>query len=84
MATNRAKEFGAKALEKLVKYGRRNTKIYQLIADEMTKRANAKFHRQEIAVWLHEDEERRIEPRLGAGLLLIDVGNKVAKKNCKD
>lgn len=82
--TNRARKFAADAVERIVVAGRKTPNLYVKIAQRMTTRSGEQFHRQEVAAWLHEDAAKRIEPRLGAGLLLLDVATKLlARRKAK-
>lgn len=31
------------------------------------------YHRQEVSQWLHADPDKRVEPKLGAGLMIIEA-----------
>lgn len=70
-----SKEF----LAPLIKAGRRNPALYPKMAEAMTELEGGKTHRQSVANWLHENEEKRVEPQLGTGLLLRKVGKVVIK-----
>ena len=76
--TNRARHESRRALAKLIKAGRKDPSLYGRIGNKMQRldREHATYFRQDVAVWLHEDEQMRVEPRLGAGLLLIRAGEK--------
>jgi len=51
---------------------------------ELTRRLNAKVSttitRQDVEGWLHPKKDKRREPRLGVGLLLIETGMEVIKE----
>ena len=46
------------------------------LAARLTELTGTTQYRQNIGEWLHPDPDKRIEPRLGMGLLLLDTFNK--------
>jgi hypothetical protein len=78
--TNAADRLAERLLGPLIKAGRARPALYTEIADEMTARTGIKHFRQMVACWLHPNHEQRVEPRLGAGLLLAEVGTKIDRK----
>jgi len=49
------------------------------IADAISKLAKGEIHRQTVGRWLHADPEKRNQPTLGAGLLLVKAYEVLAK-----
>jgi hypothetical protein len=50
----------------------------------LTKRTKKSWRRENIERWLHEDPEKRTQPLLGVGLLLVEIGNEyIAEVNGK-
>ena len=43
------------------------------IAERLTALTGSEVHRQTVGRWLHRDKKLRHEPRLGMGLLLVEV-----------
>lgn len=41
------------------------------------------INRQEVESWLHEDPAKRVEPRLGNGMLLIVAFESLQEAQCK-
>ena len=64
-------------LNDLIKFNTRNTWFSQAVAEDMGRRTGSHYFRQEISMWLNSDAKKRTEPRLGAGLLLLEVGNSI-------
>lgn len=62
-----------KALRKYIKLAATRRGFSTAVCEELAKltRPRQKWHRQEVEAWLHPDAAKRIEPRLGAGLLLL-------------
>ena len=42
------------------------------VADRLSLRTGETYHRQEVSTWLHSDPTIRVEPKLGAGFMLIE------------
>lgn len=50
----------------------------------LEERAGGIWHRQHIDMWLHDDPKKRVEPRFGAGALLIDTFGKLKDNDDKN
>lgn len=48
------------------------------IAERLTELTGSEVHRQTVGRWLHRDAKSRHEPRLGMGLLLVEVYEELA------
>lgn len=68
-----------KYLQHIIKLNKLLPGFNAAMAQEMSKRLGKKIHRQSMALWLHDNDKKRIEPRLGVGLILVEVGKVVAK-----
>jgi hypothetical protein len=77
----RARKYSREALRNISKIARKNPSLYAEIARRMQERTKQPFYRQEVSAWLKTLEGERIEPRLGAGLLLLKVANEVITEN---
>jgi hypothetical protein len=60
-------------LKELIEY-RSNRGFITRLSAELSRVVGRPVKRQEIEMWLCDDEERRVEPRLGMALLLVQVG----------
>ncbi len=81
-----AKRWAENALKPALRLVANNDGAKSAIVAKMTELARKKavnkaemYHRQEINFWLHADPAKRIEPKLGIGLLLIEAAEAVAE-----
>ncbi len=85
--SNRVRHLSRKALEPYINAGRQRPALYAEIAEEMGrldgKNQGPIYYRQEVAGWLHENEDKRVEPRLGIGLLLIRAAERICNEKGK-
>lgn len=77
LKTERAAE---RALRPLIKYRVKNPGFVQMMAVRMTRRTGALVLRQQVEAWLHPDVRKRVEPKLGVGLLLMAEGTDALRK----
>lgn len=72
-------EFGAAKLKPLIEYVHiyENRGTILELAKILSDKTGEKIYRQYVENWLHPDPEKRIEPKLGIGLLLIEEGNRL-------
>lgn len=75
---DRTKELSDKALAKLAKIVHERRGGLTELAQRVSKRAGYEVQRQHIATWLDVDVDERSQPRLGMGLLLIQIGEEMA------
>lgn len=55
----------------------KNVGTKKALAEALSARLGYKVHRQLVEGWLHPDPEKRIEPKLGLGLVIMDEGEKI-------
>lgn len=67
------KKFADEALQPLIEYAKENPGTITKLAARLSELTGATQYRQNIGEWLHPDPAKRIEPRFGMGLLLLDV-----------
>lgn len=67
------------ALAALVQYARDNRHAVATITRMMNERTGQNFLRQQVITYVHHDPNRRREPRLGVGLLLIEISRELVK-----
>lgn len=82
MKPNGAKRISARELGPLIRFAAQNRGTIIRLTLAMTRRSGHPVRRHQVERWLHPDPERRTEPLLAAGLLLIEEGRKLmqAKK----
>ena len=51
------------------------------LADKISDLAGGEIHRQTLGRWLHADPEKRNQPTLGAGLLLVRAFEAVSSED---
>jgi len=78
-----AKKRSDAALKPLVLFAQKNPGTITRIAEGLTRLTGQTQYRQNVGEWLHPDPARRVEPKLGIGLLLIDLGEKYRGKKAK-
>jgi len=66
-------ELAFKALKPLLRHTEKNRGTVAVIVEKLKKRTGLEFHRQHVELWVHHDLKKRVEPRLGAGLLLLEI-----------
>lgn len=62
------------ALQFLIDHAAKTRGAEIALAERMTKRTGQQVLRQQVQGWLNPDPEKRIEPKLGVGLMLILEG----------
>lgn len=67
------------ALADLIDYANneKNVGTKKALAESLSARLGYKVHRQLVEGWLNPDPEKRIEPKLGLGLVIMDEGEKI-------
>lgn len=65
------------AIARVIKLRQTRRGVVEAVTARLAKLAKESQHRQEVGVWLHPDPARRIEPRLGKGLLLAEACREV-------
>lgn len=73
--TDKETKEAAKAIAPLAKFAKENVGTIGQVAERLTKLTGRKVHRQQVEVWLGEDAKR--QPRLGMGLLLLQVAGEL-------
>jgi len=68
------------ALGNLIKFAEKNPGTVVAVTNLLTKKQGVKVHRQQVECWLHSNPEKRMQPRFGMGLLLVDAGDEVMAK----
>ena len=71
------------ALDPLVEFCNSNVGSKIELAERMTDALGYKIHRQIAEGWTHSDPARRVEPKLGQGIVLMHVGNQMMKAHKK-
>ena len=71
----KAEAAAEKALKPLIAYAAKQPGFKERLAAYLSEKTGTKVFRQQVAEWLHHDQSKRSEPRLGAGLLLIKHGD---------
>lgn len=71
----------SKALAPLIKLRAENkgAGITMKVADKLEALTGEPSHRQMVAAWLHPNENERIQPRFGTGLLLLKIQSELCK-----
>lgn len=69
------------ALQPIVDFCAENRGAMTEIQREFEKRTKQAWNRMNFSRWLHQVPDKRTEPLLGAGLVLIEIGNKVMEKH---
>lgn len=59
------------ALSFIIDYAQKNRGTVSKLTERMSKAMGRECKRQMVEAWIHPDAERRVEPRLGIGLILI-------------
>ncbi len=77
---NKELEAADKALKPLIRFTEKTPGAVARITERLTKLLGKKAYRQEVEVWLHPDPAKRIQPRFGKGLLLLQAGRDVMPK----
>lgn len=78
------------ALKALIEYAQQNkgsrsaASTHNLVVDRLTELTGKKVHRQMVAEWLHPDAEKRVEPRLGIGLMLMQIQTEICHGGIPD
>lgn len=67
----------AAALKPLIDFATKNRGTIITLADILSKRTGQTIFRQSVEKWLHPKIKKRMEPKLGIGLLLIEEGAKL-------
>lgn len=62
------------ALAPLIKYCNENPGAKSELALKMTEAVGYTIQRQVVEGWMHKDPEKRVEPKLGMGIVLMRVG----------
>lgn len=70
----------SKALSFLINHRVKNPSFVRAMATRLSKRTRTTVQRQQVEAWLHPDAKKRVQPKLGVGLLLIHEGNKVLER----
>ena len=52
-----------------------------LVVKKLNRRTSDPWLRQEVENWLREDPKKRREPLLGVGLVLLDLSEKLLRRN---
>lgn len=63
------------ALDPIKVHAAKNSGTVTEIADRLTKITGKKVHRQQVQTWLNSDGNK--QPRLGMGLMLMQVGYEI-------
>lgn len=79
------------ALKSLIEYAQQNkgtrsaTSTHNLVVKRLTELTGGKkIHRQMVAEWLHPEAEKRVEPRLGIGLMLMKIQTEICHGGIPD
>lgn len=64
-------------LAPLLAHRKKTDRFVTDVTERMSKRTRRKIQIQRVMTWLHPDPKRRQQPRLGAGLLLLEVGREL-------
>jgi len=67
----------AAALKPLIDFAQKNRGTIITLADILSRRTGQTIFRQSVEKWLHPDAKKRMEPKLGIGLLLLEEGARV-------
>lgn len=70
----------AEALQPIIDFCAQNPGTQALIRAELDRQTGLRWDRINIMRWLHPDPEKRVEPGLGAGLLLVEAGHEVVAR----
>lgn len=76
-------EITEKALARIIDYAQSDTgkgTILEL-SRRLSHRLGDTVHRQQVEKWLHPDLKKRVEPRLGIGILLMIEGARLLDGN---
>ena len=77
-------EASATALEPLIAFAEANRGTYAKISQVLTARIGETQHRQNVRSWLHTDPAKRVEPRFGIGLMLLEIGAELGALGCPE
>lgn len=80
MKKTTTEKLAADALSPLIKHAQANRGTIKALTERLEKVGGKPVNRVMVEGWLHPDPSRRVEPRLGAGLLLIAVGGEIMDK----
>lgn len=83
MKTTTPEAASAAALKPLIDHAQKHRGTIIELADVMSNRTGQKIYRQSVEKWIHPEADKRIEPKLGIGLILIEEGRKVIEKAVK-
>lgn len=83
MSQNSERTVSARLLKPVRKYAATHRGAMSQIALKMSNKTGKPITRQQVEKWLCEDEQRRVEPGLGMGTLLIEIGDKLRGKKTK-
>lgn len=72
------------ALAPLIEYASHNPGTIARVTERMCKLTGKNVHRQLVESWLHVDPEKRVEPRLSTGLLLLKLWQQMKAKRDVD
>lgn len=65
------------ALEPLAKFAKKNPGTKAELARRLSERLGRKVHRQVAEGWTHPEQGKRVEPKLGLGLIILDEAQKM-------
>ena len=67
-------------LDSIIQFASQNKGTVVRIKRELDRLTGKCWRRENIERWITKSEKRRTMPGLGVGLLLIEIGNKLMKK----
>lgn len=68
------------ALYPLIKFRIRYPSIVRTMAARLSKRTRTTIQRQQVEAWLHPVTKKRVQPKLGVGLLLLEEGERALRE----
>lgn len=73
------KECSNRALAPLIKYAQspQGKGTIQELSRRLTKLSGETVYRQQVQNWINPDKDKRVEPKLGIGLLLVAEGSRM-------
>lgn len=74
---DKATEKSRKALKPLIEHAKKNKGTVTRVAELMSKKTGLTILRQQAETWINSDEAKRKEPRLGTGLMLLEVQTEI-------
>jgi hypothetical protein len=76
---NKGRRQSEQALAPLIKAYAADPAMADKLAEKLSDVTGLRFHRQEVGAWLNADPKKRVEPMMGAGLLLVKHGMEMIK-----